>query len=663
MSGAVTLLQNVDWLALLAELAAKATLVLLLTAAAAAVLWRASAAVRHLVWCVGIACVLALPLLTALLPAWEIPLLPARPATVAAVPAPIVDVPPPHAVSPAELPNTVTAAPDASPRGAWLSAAVGAVAGAGVLLGVLWLALGYWGVSRIGRGAELVRDPEWLRAIHDAAEGLGLRRPVLLLRSRGPVMPATWGLLWPSIVVPATADGWPRERRHAVLAHELAHVKRFDCLTQALAQVACVLFWWHPAVWYAARRLRVERERACDDLVLRAGTRASDYAGHLLEIARAFRSMRLAAPAMVSMARPSHLESRLLWVLDGARARNVPTAAATVLTVLTGLLVVTPLAAMRPGERAADPAPAVAETADAGDARFGGDRKGKGLEDKAPKPSPKAPQAASAPSRPEAAPPASPAPADTSPIEHGIDELIAMRSVGVDAQYIRELRAAGYPELDARQLVSLRSVGVSGSYAREMNAAGLGRLTAEQLVSLRSVGVTPTYLAELRAQGVEPRSVTEASGLVAVGVNGAYVAGLRAAGYRGIPVDQLTSLRSLGVTPGYVAELRAVGLDRLSVETLKGLRALGVTGEYVRQLRAAGVSGLDATTLSGMRAMGVSAGYVRELAEVGLTGLSGSDLTQLKASGVTARFVRELRAAGMRQLSVDELVRLRSDGS
>jgi hypothetical protein len=73
---------------------------------------------------------------------------------------------------------------------------------------------------------------------------------------------------------PATADAWPEDRRRAVLAHELAHVKRFDCLTQALAQLACILFWWHPAVWYAARRLRVERERACDDLVLGAGARA-----------------------------------------------------------------------------------------------------------------------------------------------------------------------------------------------------------------------------------------------------------------------------------------------------------------------------------------------------------------------------------------------------
>ena len=81
--------------------------------------------------------------------------------------------------------------------------------------------------------------------------------------------------------------GWPTDRRRDVLLHELAHVKRLDCLTQALAQVACALYWFNPRHGSRARRMRVERERACDDLVLGAGTRASDYAGHLLEMAQA----------------------------------------------------------------------------------------------------------------------------------------------------------------------------------------------------------------------------------------------------------------------------------------------------------------------------------------------------------------------------------------
>ena len=95
----------------------------------------------------------------------------------------------------------------------------------------------------------------------------------------------TFGTWAPSIVIPATADLWPDDRRRAVLLHELAHVVRYDCLTQTLAIIVCAAYWPHPAVWWVARQLRVERELACDDRVLAAGAEARAYAGHLLDIA------------------------------------------------------------------------------------------------------------------------------------------------------------------------------------------------------------------------------------------------------------------------------------------------------------------------------------------------------------------------------------------
>jgi len=79
--------------------------------------------------------------------------------------------------------------------------------------------------------------------------------------------------------------------------------------------VACALYWPHPGVWMVARRLRIERELACDDRVLTAGTQPRDYAGHLLEIAYSLGGGR--APALaVTMARPRQLEGRMLAVLD-----------------------------------------------------------------------------------------------------------------------------------------------------------------------------------------------------------------------------------------------------------------------------------------------------------------------------------------------------------
>jgi Tol biopolymer transport system component len=161
----------------------------------------------------------------------------------------------------------------------------------------------------------------------------------------------TWGLRHPTILLPTDAASWPEERRRVVLLHELAHIQRADCLTQLLAQTACALYWFNPLTWLAARQLRVERERACDDRVLIAGARASEYAQHLLEIARGARRASCASLAAVAMARPSQLEGRLLAVLDGNRSRRAVSRLAALVAVVGGCGAVLPLAALEAAAR------------------------------------------------------------------------------------------------------------------------------------------------------------------------------------------------------------------------------------------------------------------------------------------------------------------------
>ena len=195
---------------------------------------------------------------------------------------------------------------------------------AGTLAVVAWGLIGWASTWWMGCNAQRITNPTWVEAAREAAERLGTCRGVTLLRGGPAAMPLTWGVLRPVLLLPQEADEWPCERRRAVLLHELAHVRRRDVLTHWLGLTACAAYWFNPLAWWAASRLRTEREQACDDLVLEAGERPTDYAAQLLGVARSLRSARALAPAAMAMARPSNLETRLTAILDTARNRRGP---------------------------------------------------------------------------------------------------------------------------------------------------------------------------------------------------------------------------------------------------------------------------------------------------------------------------------------------------
>jgi hypothetical protein len=151
---------------------------------------------------------------------------------------------------------------------------------------------------------------------------LNLPRPVGLLFSEELAVPVTTGLLRPVVLLPGGAHRWNEERRRVVLLHELAHVKRADWLALLLGQAAAALYWFHPLAWTIRVQMRKDCERACDDLVLAAGTRPSAYAAHLLSIIRSLRLSHQRALPAVAMARRSYWDGRMRAILDPAVERR-----------------------------------------------------------------------------------------------------------------------------------------------------------------------------------------------------------------------------------------------------------------------------------------------------------------------------------------------------
>lgn len=242
-----------------------------------------------------------------------------------------------------------------------LTSSVGIVGLVVVLVGLLLVARVLAGSVRVRalmRRGTLLRDGAWLELAHRVGDELRIARPLMLVASSELEMPATTGVVYPRILLPAGLESWIPARRRMVLLHELAHVSRLDAATHLLVQLAAALAWWNPCVWLAVRRVRAERERACDDAVLRGGVTPSTYADDLLRMVRELRrGTRGLAPsaAALSMADAGDIESRLAAVLD-ARVDRAPLAPRALWSGgALAILLAVPLAAWSPPMRSDAP--------------------------------------------------------------------------------------------------------------------------------------------------------------------------------------------------------------------------------------------------------------------------------------------------------------------
>jgi beta-lactamase regulating signal transducer with metallopeptidase domain len=135
-------------------------------------------------------------------------------------------------------------------------------------------------------------------------------------------LPFTYGLLEPAIILPRSAESWSAQQMQATLTHEQAHANRGDGIALLLSQCVVALYWWHPVVWYAARAAAADRERACDDAVLRNGMRPSEYGQCLLAHADRVSAWRSSPLATVMFGHSAGLGARVSALLDPAIDRS-----------------------------------------------------------------------------------------------------------------------------------------------------------------------------------------------------------------------------------------------------------------------------------------------------------------------------------------------------
>lgn len=371
---------------LLVDASFKGAALLLLAGVCTLLMRRSSAAARHMVWLTALLALLLVPVLSLALPDWRVlphwavlekgtnategssvalpmpssspnglPLITSGEGVSETVtPSPVVFPSiPPQPLSESSPPTVVSTSPaKAVPLMAteWLFP----IWGIGCTLLLVRLAAAHFLLRRNLARCESAPD-SLVSALTTAAKETGYHKPVRLLVDHERTIPVVWGIFRPSLLLPAEATAWSAEQLRSVLLHEMAHIKRRDPLVQCITQIACAIHWFNPLAWIAAWRLHVERERACDDMVLTSGVRPSAYAEHLLHVATNLSAARWTNACGLAMARKSSIEGRLLAVLSDKLNRRRLTRALTAAAILLSAAIAIPIAMLRAADEKSSP--------------------------------------------------------------------------------------------------------------------------------------------------------------------------------------------------------------------------------------------------------------------------------------------------------------------
>lgn len=288
------MLELIDLNESLISLTLKATSITLFALMLSFVLRRNNASLRSHVWSFSAIVLLLFPFLSGLLPAWEVSFLATEQTFIGSES---------ESVSYLDWIYQL-----------WI---------VGFSLSFLKLCVNLFSLARLESKCGVVKDSTWLQIAEKASKKLSLKRKVTLLVSDKASMPMTWGFLNPKVLIPQESYSWSDEQKEMVLLHEFEHIYRKDWIIQILSSLASCIHWFNPMAWLVTMMIKLEREKACDDAVLRVGASPSEYAETLLNFSKMKREDKgVGLACALQLITGSQLQSRIQSILNSELGRK-----------------------------------------------------------------------------------------------------------------------------------------------------------------------------------------------------------------------------------------------------------------------------------------------------------------------------------------------------
>jgi len=557
-------------------------------------------------------------------------------------------------------------------------------------------------------------DNYWQTRFNEICDKLKLKRKILLVQSALVKTPCVVGWIKPVILAPASIlTGLNASYLELILAHEIAHVKRYDIMVNYIQTFIETLLFFNPFVWWISNQIRLEREHCCDDIVVENFGDRIKYAHALADL----ESFRIPGPVLAIGADGGKLLPRIKRLVSSKNeSRYRPGIGATLITIASLLLIFSisflksPSSnyayadTISPGKIQIPPADYSHEGRweaqwydDEIALRLDFNRDGNstkevwadeliGIE--------KARETKFTLSRD----------AGIFYFDGGFDKIgneslgsgicyfvpnkdyfkelgrigysdsflssgkndkkqqLHLAIADLNYEYARQMKDLGYSDLSLDRLITLFYHGVNPEFITGLADAGYKNLDDDQLLRMRDHGVDPWYISELAHFGFKDIAADDLVKYRDHGVDGSFMSGLAKFGYTNLDLDELLRMRDHGVDGYYIDELTKYGYDDFSATDLVTLRDHGVDGYFISDLDEQGYKGLQVSLLRKMRDHGVDGSFISGLAEYGYNDLDPSMLIKMRDHGVDSGYISQLVNLGYRDLSPSMLIKMKDHG-
>lgn len=405
-----------------------------------------------------------------------------------------------------------------------------------------------------------IRD-HWQERITTLCREIKILRPVHILESALVQAPMVVGWLRPVILIPASAlTGLTAQQLETILLHELAHIRRHDYLVNLIQAAVEILLFYHPAVWWVSRQIRIERENCCDDWAVERCGDGIAYARALTEI----ETLRQIPPRLAMAVDGGSLLERIQRIVERpspTQKRSASWIAGVIALVTIVILVAGARVPLFPDEtKGPDRRSVIWEVGvPPHDGRHG------------IPPAKSAQESASSKSTEGS-------PEEDQPLEESEvafttpDTVDKSRKPGL----IGGLASLGYSNLTVDELIALKDHGVTPGFVRQLQSAGFAHPELEELIRAIDHGVDPEFIKSIHTLGYEKLELDEFIRLKDHGVDSDYIETIRSAGFDGVSVDQLIRLRDHGVDAAFIQKTISSRFRNLSIDQLIRLRDSGV---------------------------------------------------------------------------------------